>query len=74
LKLKFEEVRVIIRPKNLKQVRNAAGLTLRELSSMCGLSIGFLNDLEFNRRTCSLEAFNKISVALGAEKEEADDR
>ena len=62
--LKSEVVSVSIRPMNLKEVRNDSGLTLRELSLKCGLSIGFLNDLEFKRRTCSQENFEKIRKAL----------
>lgn len=64
MKIESEIVRVTIRPKNLKQVRQQCGLTLRRLSEKCGLSIGFLNDLEFGRRTCSQDAFDRIAKAL----------
>lgn len=64
MKLLPEVVSISIRPRNLREVRKASGLTLRQLSKMCGLSIGFLNDLEFKRRTCSQENFNKIEAAL----------
>jgi len=49
---------------NLIAVRADSGLTLRELSTKCGLSIGFLNDLEWKRRSCSKENFEKIKKAL----------
>ena len=62
--LLFEVVRVSIRPTNLKELRMSKHMTLRELSKKCGLSIGFLNDLEFSRRTCSQEAFKRIEKAL----------
>ena len=64
MSLESEVVRVVIRPKNLKQARQESGLTLRKLSERCGLSIGFLNDLEFGRRTCSQDAFDAIKKAL----------
>lgn len=64
MKLLWEVVSISIRPKNLKEARQASGLTLRKLSDKCGLSIGFLNDLEFKRRTCSQENFKKIEEAL----------
>ena len=64
MKLELEVVSVSVRPKNLKECRADAGITLRELSKCCGLSIGFLNDLEFRRRTCSQENFTKIAEAL----------
>lgn len=62
--LEFDIVKITIRPKNLKAARIKSGMTLRELSAKCGLSIGFLNDLEWNRRTCSQKAFDKINEAL----------
>ena len=64
MELKSEVVRVTLRPKNLGELRRQRGLTLRELASRCGLSTGFLNDLEWNRRTCSQEAFDRIKEAL----------
>lgn len=64
MKLQAQIVHVSIVPSNLKEKRQEAHLTLRELSKRCGLSIGFLNDLEFKRRTCSEENFKKISAAL----------
>lgn len=64
VRLLSEVVSISIRPKNLKEARKASGMTLRALSDKCGLSIGFLNDLEFKRRTCSKENFDKIQEAL----------
>lgn len=64
MKLELEVVSISVRPKNLRELRLKSGLTLRQLSKLCGLSIGFLNDLEFKRRTCSQENFNKIKDAL----------
>ena len=64
MKLLSEVVSISIRPMNLIAVRADSGLTLRELSTKCGLSIGFLNDLEWKRRSCSKENFEKIKKAL----------
>ena len=66
MKLEMEIVSVSVRPSNLKDVRAKSGLTLRQLSDRCGLSIGFLNDLEFRRRTCSEENFEKIKKAFAS--------
>ncbi len=64
VQLSHEIVSISIRPHNLKEAREASGMTLRKLADKCGLSVGFLNDLEFKRRTCSQENFNKIKEAL----------
>ena len=64
MKLEFEVVSVSIRPKNLRELRANSGMTLREVAKLTGLSTGFINDLEFKRRTCSQENFEKLRKAL----------
>lgn len=47
--------------------RDRMGLTLRELARRTGLSIGYLSDLEWNRRTLPVNTVKKIAKVLGAD-------
>ncbi|MEW6081490.1 MAG: cupin domain-containing protein [Bacillota bacterium] len=50
----------------LKRLRMEKGLTLREMSSMTGLSVGFLSNLERDINSPTLSSLAKICQALNA--------
>ncbi|NJD38429.1 MAG: helix-turn-helix transcriptional regulator [Geobacter sp.] len=52
----------------VKEARKQAGKTLREVSGLCGLSIGFLSDIEHGRKNTSREYLDKIEGVLGLKK------
>lgn len=49
----------------VRELRKSKGLTLRELAAAAGCSIGFLSDVELNRRGAKPETWQKIADALG---------
>lgn len=49
----------------IKNLRKEKGITLLELSNLCGISVGYLCHLEKgSRRNPSLDVMEKISKAL----------
>ncbi len=50
--------------KKLKELRKKRGLTLRELSEVSGLSIGFLSQLERNKCTIAVDSLAIIANCL----------
>jgi len=48
----------------LKQARQEAGLSLRQLAKRCDLSIGFLSQVERGRSSLSLAALKDVATAL----------
>lgn len=57
----------------LRQLREAAGITLRELSRQAGLSPSFICDLEAGRRFPSSNNLVKITKTLGVAASELAD-
>lgn len=53
----------------VRELRKSKGLTLRELAAAAGCSIGFLADVELNRRGAKPETWQKIADALGVNVE-----
>jgi transcriptional regulator with XRE-family HTH domain len=51
----------------LRKQRQAAGLTLKQLSQQCGLSISYLSDLERSIRDPRLETLERIGDVYGLE-------
>lgn len=49
----------------VKDARKNAGKTLRELAEACGLSIGFVSDIEHGRRRASCDILRKMESTLG---------
>jgi transcriptional regulator with XRE-family HTH domain len=49
----------------IKRLRKASSLKLRELSAKTGLSISYLNDLEHGRQNPSLETCSKLAMVYG---------
>src|ERR1700675_2155096 len=49
----------------IRQLRKAKGLTLQDLASRIGMSIGYVSQLERNRSTLSVASLMRISDALG---------
>jgi transcriptional regulator with XRE-family HTH domain len=49
----------------IRQLRKAKGLTLQDLASRIGMSIGYVSQLERNRSTLSVASLMRISEALG---------
>ncbi|MFL0181933.1 MULTISPECIES: helix-turn-helix domain-containing protein [unclassified Mycobacterium] len=54
----------------VKDARVEAGLTLRGVAKSLGLSPSYLNDIEYNRRTPSDDALQKISALFGLDLDE----
>ena len=54
----------------IKQARLERGLTLRGVASSLGLSPSYLNDIEYNRRTPSDDALQKISTLFDLDIDE----
>lgn len=53
---------------NIKKKRTGLNMTLSELANRCGISIGYLSDIENGiKRNPSLEILHRISKALGIE-------
>lgn len=50
---------------NIKEIREQKGITVRELSSRCGISVGALSRYENVQRSPTLEQLQKIAIALG---------
>lgn len=48
----------------LKKFRKARGVTLKELSEITGISIGYLNDVENLKHNISLEMAYRIAEAF----------
>jgi len=51
----------------IKRLRHLRGLTQRELATMVGVSPGYIQALESNKRTGSLELMRKLADALGTD-------
>ena len=52
---------------NIRQLRQTQGMTLEQLATKCGLSKGFISQVENFRLMPSLKALNRLSLALGVE-------
>lgn len=51
----------------IKRLRHLRGLTQRELAAMVGVSPGYIQALESNKRSGSLELMRRLADALGAD-------
>jgi len=51
----------------IKRLRHLRGLTQHELATMVGVSPGYIQALESNKRTGSLELMRKLADALGTD-------
>ena len=56
--------RVTVLGDKIKQIRKAKGLTLREVAQECGLSAGFLSQVERDGAVPSLASLRKLALAL----------
>jgi transcriptional regulator with XRE-family HTH domain len=64
-KLTLDFVSTRINGKEFRKQRHAAGKTLRDISSLCGISISYLCDIELGRRIAKNEVARKLVEALG---------
>lgn len=51
----------------LKQVRNAKGMTLKELGDIAGLSAGYLSQLERGKSSIGMSQLGKLANCLGVD-------
>jgi transcriptional regulator with XRE-family HTH domain len=51
----------------IKELRKQKNMTLKDLSSASGLSIGFLSQLERNLTTVAVDALQKVAASLGVD-------
>ena len=51
----------------LKQVRNAKGMTLKELGDAVGLSAGYLSQLERGKSSIAMNQLGKLATCLGVD-------
>jgi transcriptional regulator with XRE-family HTH domain len=56
-------------PRRLRELREAAGLSLRDLAKVCLSSKSHLHDFESGRKTPRLDTLERIDQALGADGE-----
>jgi predicted transcriptional regulator len=55
---------LVVSGKKLRALREAAGVSLRELAARAGLSPAYVSDLELGRRNCSPGRLESYLVAL----------
>lgn len=56
---------------NIKRIREAKKISINALSKMCGISPGYLSDIEKNKKeNPSIEILNKLSLALDVSLED----
>ena len=48
----------------LKKIRNEKGLSLRELSTLCDVSVSYISDIENDRNDPSIKTLKKICDSL----------
>ena len=49
----------------VREIRKEKGFTLREIATAAGCSIGFLSDVELNRRGAKEETWDRLATSLG---------
>ena len=50
---------------NVRDIRHAKGLTMKDIADKVGVSIAFIHDVELERRSAKPETWQRIADALG---------